>query len=237
MQHDLAKSKQLRQNEAMMKRLIPLFLFLSAIASATAEAAVCGVHATVPNPAKAYSFENAETLVPPSLSGWIICRNDPINKVDPTGENIGALTSVPVIDVIVGIPSIVGTLGSVGLIVAVAAVPMAMKEMVAPGPSIEESEPWEVDSSTLLAVDTKGADGKPDSGTENTGEEAINPNVPASDVVPGSLKRKFPGEHFGKTLNEIKDALKKSAGKEKKSLQTAKKILEQAGRLLDKRKK
>ena len=90
------------------------------------------------------------------MSGRIICQNDPINKVDPTGENIGALTSVPVIDVIVGIPSIVGTLGSVGLIVAVAAVPMAMKEMVAPGPSIEASEPWEVDSSTCLAEAAAG---------------------------------------------------------------------------------
>ena len=47
--------------------------------------AVCGVHAYVPNPAEAYSFENSKTLVPRSLSGWIICRNDPINRFDPDG--------------------------------------------------------------------------------------------------------------------------------------------------------
>ena len=145
MRSGLAKTGQRRQNEAMMKRLILVFLFQAILT------AVCGVHAFVPDPAEAYSFESSKTLVPRSLSGWIICHNDPINKVDPTGENIGAITSVPVIDVIVGIPSIVGTLGPVGLIVAVVAVPMAMKEMVAPGPSIEESEPWEVDSSTCLA--------------------------------------------------------------------------------------
>ena len=78
--HELAKTGQLRQNEAMMKRL---FLVFSLVAILTA---VCGVHAYVPNPAKAYSFENAETLVPRSLSGRIICRNDPINKFDPDGR-------------------------------------------------------------------------------------------------------------------------------------------------------
>ena len=80
MKSDLAKTGQLRQNEAMMKRL---FLVFSLVAILTA---VCGVHAFVPDPAEAYSFENAKTLVPRSLSGWIICRNDPINLVDPDGK-------------------------------------------------------------------------------------------------------------------------------------------------------
>ena len=71
----------------MMKRFIPLFLFLSAIASATAEAAVCGVHATAPDPADAYAFESSKTLVPPSLSGRNFCRNDPINRIDPDGRD------------------------------------------------------------------------------------------------------------------------------------------------------
>ena len=77
---ELAKTGQLRQNEAMMKRL---FLVFSLVAILTA---VCGVHAYVPDPADAYAFENAETLVPRSLSGWIICQNDPINRFDPDGK-------------------------------------------------------------------------------------------------------------------------------------------------------
>ena len=64
----------------MMKRL---FLVFSLVAILTA---VCGVHAYVPDPAKAYSFESSKTLVPRSLSGWIICHNDPVNKLDPNGK-------------------------------------------------------------------------------------------------------------------------------------------------------
>ena len=64
----------------MMKRLFLVFSFLAILT------AVCGVHATVPNPAKAYSFESSKTLVPSSLSGWIICHNDPINLIDPDGR-------------------------------------------------------------------------------------------------------------------------------------------------------
>ena len=79
---ELAKTGQLRQNEAMMKRL---FLVFSLVAILTA---VCGVHAYVPDPADAYAFESSKTLVPRSLSGWIICRNDPINKFDPDGRTV-----------------------------------------------------------------------------------------------------------------------------------------------------
>ena len=63
-----------------MKRFIPLFLLVAVLT------AVCGVHAYVPDPAEAYSFESSKTLVPPSLSGWIICHNDPINMFDPNGK-------------------------------------------------------------------------------------------------------------------------------------------------------
>ena len=66
----------------MMKRL---FLVFSLVAILTA---VCGVHATVPDPAGAYTLENSKRLVPRSLSGRIICRNDPINAFDPDGRKL-----------------------------------------------------------------------------------------------------------------------------------------------------
>jgi len=53
-------------------------------------------------------------------------------------------------------------------------------------------------------------------------------------VLPGSLRREFPGQHLDKSLNEIKEALRTAKVADKRSLQTAKKILEQAERLLDK---
>ena len=62
----------------------------------------------------------------------------------------------------------------------------------------------------------------------------LDPTKPANDVLPGSLRREFPGEHLGKSLNDIREALKSAKGPAKRSLQTAKKILEQAGRLLEK---
>jgi hypothetical protein len=62
----------------------------------------------------------------------------------------------------------------------------------------------------------------------------LDPTKPADQVLPGSLRREFPGEHLGKSLNDIREALKSATGKAKRSLQTAKKILEQAGRLLEK---
>ena len=77
----LAKTQSLRQNEAMTKRLFLVFFFIPAILTA-----VCGVHATVPDPAGAYTLENSKRLVPRSLSGRIICRNDPINLYDPDGR-------------------------------------------------------------------------------------------------------------------------------------------------------
>ena len=62
----------------------------------------------------------------------------------------------------------------------------------------------------------------------------IDPNKPANEVLPGKLKREFPGEHLDKSLNMIKDALKIADGTEKRSLQKAKKILEQIDRLMGK---
>ncbi|MGC4069492.1 MAG: hypothetical protein QM784_33530 [Polyangiaceae bacterium] len=64
----------------------------------------------------------------------------------------------------------------------------------------------------------------------------IDPNKPANEVLPGSLRRQFPGEHLGKSLNEIKERLKTATATDKRSLQTAKKILEQSERLLNKAK-
>ena len=71
-----------------MKRFIPLFLLVAVLT------AVCGVHAYVPDPAEAYSFESSKTLVPPSLSGWIICHNDPINRLDPDGAVDGPISGL-----------------------------------------------------------------------------------------------------------------------------------------------
>ncbi|WP_437997659.1 hypothetical protein WMF26_44235 [Sorangium sp. So ce185] len=64
----------------------------------------------------------------------------------------------------------------------------------------------------------------------------IDPTKPAREVLPGSLRREFPGKHLDKSLNGIKDALRTESGAEKRSLQTAKKILEQSERLLEKTK-
>jgi hypothetical protein len=64
----------------------------------------------------------------------------------------------------------------------------------------------------------------------------LDPTKPARDVLPGSLRREFPGQHLDKSLNGIKDALRTASGAEKRSLQTAKKMLEQSERLLEKTK-
>jgi hypothetical protein len=62
----------------------------------------------------------------------------------------------------------------------------------------------------------------------------IDPDKPASEVLRGQAKREFPGEHLDKSLKEIKELLKSAEGQEKRSLQKAKKILEQQDRILDK---
>ncbi len=64
----------------------------------------------------------------------------------------------------------------------------------------------------------------------------VDPSRSAQDVLPGSLKREFPGEHLDKSLEEIRASLGSATGEEKRSLQKAKKILEQAQRLLEKSK-
>jgi len=56
----------------------------------------------------------------------------------------------------------------------------------------------------------------------------------AEDVIPGSLKREFPAQHLGKTLEEIKTELSKAKGRERKILQKAKKLLEQKDRIREK---
>ena len=83
--HDeLAKSPQTVENGITMKRFISIFIL------ATLLVAVCGVQAYVPDPADSYAFQSShdfsKELVPPSLSGRIICHNDPINMFDPDGE-------------------------------------------------------------------------------------------------------------------------------------------------------
>ena len=64
----------------------------------------------------------------------------------------------------------------------------------------------------------------------------IDPTKPAKDVLPGSLRREYPGEYLDKSLNQVKDLLKGAKGQEKNALQKAKKLLEQAERLLGKNK-
>ena len=65
-------------------------------------------------------------------------------------------------------------------------------------------------------------------------EKAERATKPAKEIVQGSLRREFPGEHLGKSLEDIQAALRTARGAEKKSLQKAKKIIEQAERLLEK---
>jgi len=61
-------------------------------------------------------------------------------------------------------------------------------------------------------------------------------DMPAEDILPGRLKRVYPGEYLGHSLKEIKEKLKSAKGSEKKVLQKAKKILEQQERLSEKSK-
>lgn len=61
----------------------------------------------------------------------------------------------------------------------------------------------------------------------------INENIKGEDL-PGRLQREFPSQHFGKTLRQIKEELKTATGEQKRSLQKAKKLLEQRGRLMKK---
>lgn len=63
----------------------------------------------------------------------------------------------------------------------------------------------------------------------------LDPTKPAQEVLPGSLKRKFPSQHLGKSLDEIRNELRTATGVNKQSLQTAKKLLEQSERLLNKK--
>jgi hypothetical protein len=62
----------------------------------------------------------------------------------------------------------------------------------------------------------------------------FDPTKKAQDVLPGSIKREFPSEYLGKSLNDIKDLLdnlpRDADGKLKQKLQKAKKLLEQQER-------
>jgi hypothetical protein len=73
-------------------------------------------------------------------------------------------------------------------------------------------------------------------GSGSSGSSKIDPTKPANEVLLGSLRREFPGQHLNKSLNEIKELLRTASGEEKRSLQTAKKLLEQSERLLEKTK-
>jgi hypothetical protein len=59
-------------------------------------------------------------------------------------------------------------------------------------------------------------------------------DIPANEILPATLRRKYPSQYLGKSLNEIKDALRTATGKEKADLQTAKKLLENIKRLMEK---
>ena len=76
----------------------------------------------------------------------------------------------------------------------------------------------------------KGAKGKKAADAKRAADKGRK----ASELVSGKLKREFPSEHLNKTPNEIEKALKNATGKEKKSLQKAKKLLQQQERLRDK---
>jgi hypothetical protein len=61
---------------------------------------------------------------------------------------------------------------------------------------------------------------------------SIDPTRPAQDILPGSLRREFPSQYLGHSLNEIKEMLKTATGPTKLALQKAKKLLEQIPRLM-----
>lgn len=77
-------------------------------------------------------------------------------------------------------------------------------------------------------------EGEADEAKSKPNKVTVDPDKPADEVLPGRLRPKFPGEHLDKSLNEIRKALKGAKGKDKRSLQTAKKLLEQVDRLLNK---
>ena len=60
---------------------------------------------------------------------------------------------------------------------------------------------------------------------------SVDPIRAAQDILPGSLRREFPSQYLGNSLNEIKDMLKTATGPTKRTLQKAKKLLEQIPRL------
>jgi len=60
------------------------------------------------------------------------------------------------------------------------------------------------------------------------------PTKPAREVLSGKLKREFPSELLGNSLNEIKSKLKVAKGVEKIKLKKAKKLLQEAKRLNEK---
>jgi len=61
---------------------------------------------------------------------------------------------------------------------------------------------------------------------------SVDPNKAAKDILPGRLRREFPSQYLGNSLNEIKDMLKTASGPRKRALQKAKKLLEQSPRLI-----
>lgn len=76
----LDKRSHLSQNEAMTRRIILIFLLTAFLTAA------CSVHAYVPAPERTYDFQNSKTRVPRLMSDRIICRNDPVNRFDPDGN-------------------------------------------------------------------------------------------------------------------------------------------------------
>ncbi len=64
--------------------------------------------------------------------------------------------------------------------------------------------------------------------------ESKDSSKPAKDKLAGRLKRSFPAEYLGKSLAEIKELVKNAKGPAKRKLQTAKKLLEQQERLMEK---
>jgi hypothetical protein len=61
---------------------------------------------------------------------------------------------------------------------------------------------------------------------------SVDPTRAARDVLPGRLRREFPSQYLGNSLNEIKEALNTATGSTKRDLQKAKKLLEQIPRLM-----
>ncbi|MEZ4465656.1 MAG: polymorphic toxin-type HINT domain-containing protein, partial [bacterium] len=93
---------------------------------------------------------------------------------------------------------------------------------------------WASESATVYNFEVEGFHTYFAGEAEAWVHNVCDPTKPAREVLPGRLRREFPAEHLDKSLNDIKAALSGESGQAKRSLQKAKKLLEQVDRLMQK---